>query len=583
MCGIAGYIRRNKGAVPNSEKVMKDLLYFNRLRGVDALGICRVSRWSGNDKVDTVEVFKNIGDPYKLAFSKEFEGAWKWQGDNRYFITHNRLATKGEKTQKCAQPFDEDGVVLAHNGTLHHINGEQEYPGVTDSQSIAKMIGDGVSLTEFEARVFGSFALVWYDKKDGSLNFFRNEDRPLGLVITKDSVYFGSESYLVAGAIIRQNGGLIEKITNIKPYDHWKYHYDEGKWETLEVPHGKKSFSRAEEENLKLWENNLSISDMESCYPKYEAGTGTSSRTTGGQSTLPVLAPFRQPAANDCTPFTPVSYKGKGKDNWRKRIAKAHYHQITEGLGYTVGDTINFSVVGSDQTKRSQIILEGMGVTFSDSPGPEGIHLSPKAYIYAMVSGISLEEIRTRPFIYEGIISEIRMSKNEEGDKTITYRFAVKDAKPTKMFDIFRGVHKETGRLDLAENKTIVFSGPPRKAEEREFADNKLIADAKKWLENTLGENEVRVVDAPPTPQGAKFFTCDGCAGIHNPSAMHRHVRHYDIDDMQVLVKACNSCNNKYAKDHEALERLFEQKRQEILDADLKSVEIIHPTHHTVQ
>jgi asparagine synthetase B (glutamine-hydrolysing) len=65
MCGISGFIHHSSTYLSGALDVVKDMTYFNRLRGVDALGFIKV-QYNGD-----YEVHKGVGDPIQLMGAKD--------------------------------------------------------------------------------------------------------------------------------------------------------------------------------------------------------------------------------------------------------------------------------------------------------------------------------------------------------------------------------------------------------------------------------------------------------------------------------------------------------------------------------
>src|SRR5579859_1947656 len=127
MCGISGFIHHSGLFLSNATSTVKDMVYLNRLRGVDALGFLKVKHGGEWD------YYKDAGDPLSLLSYKSFKDFLDGIGDMRYFVQHNRHATKGEKkAASAAHPFEEkkgkDNVIIGvHNGTLTHMKDEKNW------------------------------------------------------------------------------------------------------------------------------------------------------------------------------------------------------------------------------------------------------------------------------------------------------------------------------------------------------------------------------------------------------------------------------------------------------------------------
>lgn len=230
MCGIFGLIAKST-FVPDFTKAWQDTLYFHCLRGIDALGMIRV------DKDGKASAAKDIGWPYSLVDDKKFASLLKKPDDIKFLVSHNRAATRGKKESIAhAHPHlvsktnGQGYISLVHNGTVHHITDGDKFAGDTDSQQLASMLASGMPLDEFTGRVFGSYALVWYDSEDRGLHFLRNGERPLGFVSSPKAMWFASEPYMVVAAAKRNSLEVTNFATEFPTYEHWVWGLNADEW-----------------------------------------------------------------------------------------------------------------------------------------------------------------------------------------------------------------------------------------------------------------------------------------------------------------------------------------------------------------
>lgn len=180
---------------------------MNELRGVDNTGIASVSRNIINGQRE-IRIAKVEGPPYFLFDTKAFDRCF--HGNNLLYIGHNRSRTVGGSDRKNAHPFLFNDIVGAHNGTIDFMNKNRLENGAdfkTDSEAIFNNIQvHGIEETIGRIEKTEAYALVWYDRRDNSLNFLRNDKRPLVYVYSNDrkAIFWGSEYELLMASIHRE-------------------------------------------------------------------------------------------------------------------------------------------------------------------------------------------------------------------------------------------------------------------------------------------------------------------------------------------------------------------------------------------
>lgn len=185
LVGVAGYIGQKE------ESVFKRLLEIDTIRGPHSTGVLVV------DANGEAEIVKAVGTPWNLYEFKAFDDAMR--GSQCVLMGHNRWATKGKISRRNAHPFEHSHITGAHNGTLRSqqlLVDHKEFEVDSDNifHSIAK-----VGVDETISKTCGAFALTWYDSVSESMNFVRNDERPLWLCESEDSrtLFWASELWMI--------------------------------------------------------------------------------------------------------------------------------------------------------------------------------------------------------------------------------------------------------------------------------------------------------------------------------------------------------------------------------------------------
>lgn len=225
MCGLVGYVITK--AVPSAHLVSKYKRYFDKallldvVRGFDSTGVVTVKEDGEHAQI------KKALPSYDFIGSRQYEKFFKATTTNQNIaaLGHNRAATRGAVNANNAHPFRHGSVTLMHNGTLDSAVGVGNKYDV-DSENLCYALSQ--CSTEQEViklleTIEGAYALVWYDEDSNTVNFARNEERPLVYQKTPEGFLYASEPWLIEGGKSEQFQQEINTVGKIKELEVGKW------------------------------------------------------------------------------------------------------------------------------------------------------------------------------------------------------------------------------------------------------------------------------------------------------------------------------------------------------------------------
>lgn len=222
-CGLVGAA----GDLPHTfrTQVFKDFLDVCQVRGRDSTGVVKVSK--GDQNYDWC---KATGSPSYLYDGRQYEQRIE-SGDASVLIGHCRAKTVGEVSAKNAHPFDfpEEGICGVHNGTLrNHYRLPTHKHNMVDSEVMYAFLAQNGPEETFST-IEGAWACVWWNDKEKTLNFIRNDQRPLYFTWSEDArmMFWASEPWMFA-AVERKvklwdGGKKKEKIVALPINTLWSF------------------------------------------------------------------------------------------------------------------------------------------------------------------------------------------------------------------------------------------------------------------------------------------------------------------------------------------------------------------------
>lgn len=198
MCGLVAFLSKKATGFSIEEgAALSYSMMLNQFRGDDSTGMMCVDNKGGWSYIKSVGGFKSLMnhrgyDDFRKVIMNE----------GRLVLGHGRAATRGTVTVENAHPFhikdQDEEIIFMHNGTLH---GYQTLEGMhkhsVDSEFLGTMIvkhGAEKALSEID----GAMAVMWWDVKRQTFNFFRNNERPLYFMSTKKGeLFLNSEKWIL--------------------------------------------------------------------------------------------------------------------------------------------------------------------------------------------------------------------------------------------------------------------------------------------------------------------------------------------------------------------------------------------------
>lgn len=232
LCGVAGNIGKQ------DILLFRWLLFLAQLRGEDSTGVLRIARGSNKQLKKDPSYHFPYNKMRQIVPTSQFlatddekhtKKRFLWDpNDSIAFFGHARFATKGSKDDVTnAHPFEFSDVVGMQNGTIHKkFKHSTEYK--TDTEALYRNINDyGIEAALNEAEAFDSaWALTYWNKKDHTLNFIRNDKRPLWMALcdNKSVLAWASEDWMLRKVVDRLFNN--EKIDIFQPNPDMLFSYN---------------------------------------------------------------------------------------------------------------------------------------------------------------------------------------------------------------------------------------------------------------------------------------------------------------------------------------------------------------------
>lgn len=221
MCGLVGVA----GSIEDQDRsVFHNLLWIDAIRGNDGTGVASVDL----DDPESVFVVKVSGGPEHLFDRNAYVEAIS--KNKSLLLGHNRKRTKGDSSWVNAHPFDFENIVGAHNGFISEFSRRKmSHIPDTDSEQFFDYLNDhGIeeSMKELDKGPADAYCFVWYDKRAHTINFIRNNQRPLYYCFNKKRtvLYWASEIAFLYTALNHNHVEFIGKdVTGLSEDAHMSW------------------------------------------------------------------------------------------------------------------------------------------------------------------------------------------------------------------------------------------------------------------------------------------------------------------------------------------------------------------------
>lgn len=217
-----------------AEATYKELLFVDQVRGSDATGSAIMTAKGSTDWI------KSAGSPGHYYSLPDVEKYFQRANSSFAWIGHNRAGTVGKNSNDNAHPFEHNNILGVHNGTIRNKFEITKDGHKFDVDSDAFFNGVMINgLKETVKKTEGAFSVVYFDAQDKSINFARNDQRPMQFlrcsekssnvaIPDKEFIFFGSELGLLWWVCSR-NGFICGEHHASTPLTHYKFYIGEDK------------------------------------------------------------------------------------------------------------------------------------------------------------------------------------------------------------------------------------------------------------------------------------------------------------------------------------------------------------------
>ena len=229
MCGLVGIISNN--TIKRDWSIFFNMLRMNVIRGEHGTGVVRGTK-TKHEKKTTYRTLFDKKDQTPDVFIQEAlienRPILDFDKDDVYYMGHCRAKTIGDINTKNCHPFNFKNIIGMHNGTIHgNYPNKKEFE--TDSEALFALInevGFKEAINQFNQATYNpAWALTWYNKKEKSVNIYRNRQRPLWCAYSADEQTFlySSNKYIIKAVTQEAKLRLETEPWELQPHHHLRF------------------------------------------------------------------------------------------------------------------------------------------------------------------------------------------------------------------------------------------------------------------------------------------------------------------------------------------------------------------------